>query len=137
MPNIENFKKVRDLIANAPETRFNMADYVLGRMLPDGYHVCGTAMCIAGWAYIAKTEAQPMSNGTYKVAYPVGSSYCEQATEYLDIDDDEANYIFGGEFAQIDRIRFLAEITKQQALDYLDKVIATGDVYVGNPDYSI
>lgn len=53
--NVENIKKVRDLIASLPPERFNMrrlASRSRGRELRDVrriQHSCGTAACIAGW----------------------------------------------------------------------------------------
>ena len=119
--NIEHFKELRKLIEALPEKACNMRTWLdtptddplsLSAMRSNAFQ-CGTAGCLAGWASVLhRGEA-------------IDEAYAppeDDAIQYLDLDDDEASYLFttwprnsGRGFAW-----------KPWMLQRLDKIIETG-----------
>jgi hypothetical protein len=115
--NVENIKKVRDVIANLPPERFNMA----ALFVVDGKAVmperkspvklvesCGTAACIAGWTLA--TFRQPKHSDAFEAGNLLDLNYMQRDDLFTPVGYDEGEY------------------THAQAVAVLDHLIATGEV---------
>jgi hypothetical protein len=119
--NVENIKRVRDVIAALPPERFDMrwvfvedgheADWRTGHTqhanLVKG---CNTAACVLGWTLVTlrpKAAVQGVSTGA----------------ELLGISDDQADELFTP-----DRFDEPGRYTHAQAVRVLDRLIETGEV---------
>ena len=126
--NLENFKKVRDLIQDLPARNFNMNTYGTVDLEKDGSH-CGTVMCIAGHTctLIDDTEIVPDGRGVLSFYKDGKNRYpWDLARKFLGLTVIESNHIFYGRWASG---HDLYAITKEETIEYLDKVIASGNVY--------
>lgn len=115
--NVENIKKVRDVIAALPRARFDMSRWAWrtdGTSVTTGdavevlEHDCGTAGCIGGW-----TEAIFGSPGV--------RGWC----------DEEVAALLGLGGAEGDRLFYphdVSDRTQTEAVAVLDRLIETGEV---------
>jgi hypothetical protein len=104
--NIPAIRYIREVIANGEDDKFDMATLGNG---------CGTPACIAGWtvaAFGGRTDGDILN----------------QARDFLDLTPREAADLFLGEYGTYE----LGEITKNDALEFLDRVISTNQV---DPSY--
>jgi hypothetical protein len=143
--NLTNIKLLRDvLVAEASivdhESTFNMDDWIGGDKsnlphmpntaspadIANIIHNCGTSACLAGYAVL-------ISNN-----FPIGATSNAEvqprAQAWLDLTSDQTSHMFFGywapEFPESDNI------PASLAVEYLDHVIATGDVdYVTDADH--
>ncbi len=89
---------VADKILAEPE-HFNMGGYVDGDQLPGADPMCGTTLCIAGWAALQMP-------GTALLRRPDGSPYIQTfglgthdaAGDWLGLKDEDADWLFFGRF---------------------------------------
>lgn len=129
--NVQNVERLCDhlkgLVKVGREDKFMMGEYLYDQevgepisYLSDSVNpTCGTAGCLAGHMIIM----DQVTNYTPEV-YLQGQ---------LGLDKDETHYMTLGYWA--DRTGMgLSSITIEQAIDYLDHVIATGSVYLSGDD---
>lgn len=122
--NIEHWKKTRDRIADEDNpTGFDMGGWLARESgslaLPqDCYGTCGTTACIAGHA-VNGEELLPEERTGFN--YP---DYHRAAARLLGITDREAYRVFYGGWVYY----FPSDITRQDAIDYLDRCIEAGRV---------
>lgn len=131
--NIENIRRVRDQIAADP-TRFNMAELVdLETQDVPRINECGTAACIAGWAAsLAGWKAPERDNpfDTYRSLVATASDFLGlgPVTEWdfsTPADNQAAAELF---FIGSAEDVYLEDITAEQAIATLDRLIETGEV---------
>lgn len=117
---LENLKRVRDAIANVPDEAFDMANYATKSL-----HPCGTAACIAGHTLLQAGAIANIDDDDNLVNFTLDGKRIypfEAAAEYLQLTYTEANYVFFGQFTETP----MYDITREQALDYLDLVLKNG-----------
>ncbi len=98
--NIENINKVIEALKadrDHPIQHFKMRDFAdiidFGKREGEGYQVCNTAMCVAGWANtIAMLERNDPDLKTAAYFGSAGDKYA--AAEWLGIDLTQADHIF-------------------------------------------
>jgi hypothetical protein len=109
--NIENFKILRDAVK--ANQRFSMEQFT---------HDCGTAACILGTAgALLDIKPEHISESNEEIA------------EWLGIDGGDMFHIAYGDWTETS----LDDITQEQALEYLNKVIDFGYVDVGKAKFSM
>ena len=122
--NIENFKKLRDCIANEANF-FSMEIYGYD---PDKTYfiffgpvpACNTPCSLAGWAQHLEN---PMERSRSESQY--GDAHVS-AQKWLGLTPKEGRYMFQGHWSKSER---LEKITREETLEYLDYVIETGKVH--------
>jgi hypothetical protein len=119
--NIDAFKRTRDLIAKQPPEAFDMTYF---DMRVD--HPCGTTFCIAGWACAAHGVTYDLQEEIWEDAAGKTVDVEVTAREILALTEAEADHVFFGDWSD----ELLTTITQAEALEYLDKVIEKGSVYV-------
>ena len=120
--NIDAFKRTRDLIAKQPPEAFDMFLFA-----NETDHPCGTAFCIGGWACAAHGVTYDAQEGIWEDAKGQEVDPQDAAADILGITAEDAIFIFYGWWSS----KFLRkDITQAEALEYLDKVIEKGSVYV-------
>ena len=137
--NVENIKKVRDMIAACDPANFNMSDFIrsyelwgktaekLKQAQPE--ENCGTACCLAGWAVTAmlKEGANPLDFAAK--GYPEALNYYnieKKAADYFGLSFIEARELFMAD-ASRSNIRE-AQIQPSEAVAVLDNLVETGEV---------
>lgn len=134
MANVELAQKVKAAVTAKPEAwnQHTWASVPIGdfTMPPSEYEEgeglnlsCGTTMCLAGWTChlagekIDWTATEDGRDGT-RTAYRLKSGEIieDRATELLGIDIDDAGYLFH-------------TYDSEMALDHLDQIIESGEVY--------
>jgi hypothetical protein len=124
MPNIENLKKLVEVIKAVPEGRYLER---VGFSMTAFVHECGTPSCMAGFA--ATVCAAESVNATLthdelsRTGYNTGMTF-EKAARWLELNQEEARTLF---YVAIDektaRFGDLDLVTKEHALEALSKVI--------------
>ena len=90
---------------------------------------CGTSACIAGWAVLLWPDLIDLD------AEDEGWHTCsvsQQAADILDLSRHERDYMFLGDWCrdEDDGSQLpVEEVTLESAIEYLDAVLETGDVY--------
>lgn len=143
--NIENLTKLRDTLITEralgkdAHMGFNMADLSRGvnEYYPDHLNTCGTTACLAGWCFAIQHPELANKNGHIEIPsfrsgvpimYPNYETYspsraASEAAQWLEIDKDEAEELFGFSGRPMD----LSLITLDRALQHLDAIIAAGE----------
>lgn len=140
--NKKNVKKLRETliaVADGPyPNRFAMRDYFDYYKNGDSFNPqhrgffknenyfdpnpehCGCAACLGGWAALLNPDfsAKDYMNGRGKVAL--------LSADYLGLTANEAEFMFMGKWTN----KYLDEITIDDAIDYLEKVIKSDDVFI-------
>lgn len=146
-PNWKNIRKLRNHLASLRQTKnrkFDMSDYLVvfsGKAVGDTVTVaelrkngpqCGSAACLAGEAVIhlanRSLEFETIEDCYYSLGVPRidGTSIENLANQLLGLSAEDGWYMFGGHWSDRD----LDRITKEQAVRYLDKVLAEKNIYV-------
>lgn len=141
--NIENLKKVRDLIASRPAEGITMNDW--GYKLSE--NLCGTAGCIAGWTNVLiameKGGGKLVKDDYGRVAGWNGFADSEGAADYLGLMEHEKSRLFRMS-ANDDHVRLPSGLSffeiairnnllshedeKAAVLAVIDRAIETGDI---------
>lgn len=120
--NIENLKRLADHVDALPLTPpdadagFNMSRYTFE---------CGTPACLAGHAWAMAINYDPNAVASRHDVNTI-------ATEWLDLDDEEADLLFLNTECTLD----IARITPQEAATVIRDFIETGEVRWGVAGYS-
>lgn len=127
MPNIENVKRVRNLIAELPDEQFDYS--VILSSEPE----CGTIGCIAGWCWVLNYEDRYGRRPNAKSvsgAFVHGINMMNEPRNFLGLTTDAADELFIARRFRNDREEFLCpnDITREMALNTLDHLIETGRV---------
>ena len=125
--NLENFKKVRDQIAMMEDKNFSMASFADVIKDETGYQ-CGTVMCIAGWA-ASMLEDVVISVDIDIVSFRENDVLVSPdllGAKFLGLTILERDFVFYGDWSDT---RHLPDITKEETVAYLDRVIGTGSVF--------
>lgn len=124
--NISEFQALRNYIAMRDEAHFDMNWFLYYRDEEDDFKFeretisvkealdCGTVGCIAGDYALMRGKTINMMGDTVD-----GISVPEFATLGLELDEQQANYLFYGKWTD----HSAKEITKKETLDYLDRCI--------------
>jgi hypothetical protein len=118
--NRRNIKRVRDAIAAAPRAKFDMTSWFSSmRVAPaQMLHDCGTAGCIAGWAFALQNQKSKDTIDALTEDYAVD----DFAGAWLGLDADTADQLF------VPQRISLHAITRAHAVRALDHLLATGEV---------
>lgn len=123
--NIEEFKALRDFIAGRPGNEFNMgaylSDYPHDDFLekdPKELLQCGTVACIAGDYALMRANSI-----NYSLDVADGVTIEAFSAKGLGLDKEQAERLFYGRWYVKSRME---DITKEMALEYLDKCIDAG-----------
>jgi len=105
----------------AATDHFNMAGFVMGDDLPGADPMCGTTLCIAGWAAmhapgVSLVRADDGASWLHRGDVPVDIE--GTAGEWLGLSVLDADALFYGDFADatVLGLRALAEITPEEAV---------------------
>lgn len=109
--NLLCIRDVRDAIAKGEDDKFDMANMGVANNPPT--RSCGTPACIAGWT-VAYFDPNPRG----------GDDIIGRATVLLGLTPREAEDLFLGEYGSWE----LSKITKNDALEFLDRVISTNQI---------
>lgn len=123
--NTKHFQLLYDAISNAPEEKFGMCLYFYDKTEPhpaprttdpQSLYACNTAACIFGWAaFISDYQTQDETN-------PLNLH--NHVCDFLEISSNDGAFIAEGYWSD----KPLQNITKIEALEYLSKVIETGEI---------
>jgi hypothetical protein len=128
--NLDAWRELRDLIASLKDDQIAMG-YFLGRREHGDFrsgkpfsksllHDCGTVGCIAGYALLLREKRMPEQ--PFDVAAEILGLDREKHGMMMESD---AYYVFMGRWCEGTR---LSEITRQDVLAYMDRVIETGNI---------
>lgn len=118
---IEAIKALREHLAGVPDEQFAMDQWIQ-------HTSCGTVGCLAGHVCIMTNKPRYSDRDNKSAddfaACVLGLTFDERHHMFMGlwggVYEDEANCCYAG----------IEDITRQQALDYLDRVIEKGSVYV-------
>lgn len=135
MPNIENVKRVRDMIAEMEDVNFDYS------VVLDPERSCGTAACIAGWCWVLnygdRKGRHPGPRAIYN-AFVRGIKMMDEPRKFLGLTTMEAGELFIARGFRNNRPNYLGiyEITRQMVVNTLDHLIETGrvDWAAANPE---
>lgn len=110
--NVENFKRLREHVANNPD--FYMDAF---------RHPCGSAACIVGSAEVLMLSEGYVTDDRYwsiknEPLYVARTDMCE----WLGVTYGQYEHLMTGNFS----VRGMSEISKQEAVDFLDRCIEAG-----------
>lgn len=130
--NRERIKAVITQLGKVPPKKFNMGGWFRGavRKLKGGEEpianekaTCGTSACIAGWAILL------FDDGAVTVSQQTGNETMERARKLLDLTEGQARKLFLGKNPDGYTVPGgLESITKVQAINTLERLLATGEV---------
>lgn len=122
--NLEKLRAVREAIAAEP-AKFDMNNLGYSAFNSD-YHTCDTAMCFAGWVVHLNPDEALKARGA---RVTVGAD--SLAASILNMNNTERRFMFDGAWAvNTTNPDFnLSQVPVCAALEYLDKVLDTNDVF--------
>lgn len=134
--NLENVKKLHDLIESLPEKAVQMnrvldIDRDVETVEEAINHTCGTVGCLYGWAgLLMAMEDERKKTYLYQSSSARFVQFkFEQITEWLGLSyDDGSKLFYGGWWAGNHRDQGLDMITKEQVMHQLRKMLETGEV---------
>lgn len=124
--NTKHFQLLHGAIKNAPEKKFGMPRYFYDKTKPlldqetiidpQSLYSCNTAACIFGWAAFV-SEFEPKEELSTLALHA-------HVCDFLEISSGDGEFIAEGDWSR----KPMRAITKNDALEYLSKVIETGRI---------
>lgn len=123
--NIEHVKKLRNLISKIPDHSFDMSNWLkIDRQEETVQQAirseCGTVGCLAGWTYLLMKPKNKRLIADQLDSHEVQ----KQAAKYLGVSRHTAQYLFFGGWFNRNWHLPLRDITKEEALEVLNRIIA-------------
>lgn len=130
MANFDKIQELRNHLVGLATTRdpgvgFNMDDWIGDKPsvcdLHEGF--CGTSACLAGHVWL-------LHHPEYRTHADIereGIDVCQEATELLDLDYEEANHMFYGAWRRTWR---MDGVPIHEAIEYLDAVLEAEEVFM-------
>lgn len=128
--NRERIKGIITQLSKVPRGKFDMGSWFKGAVrtltnreepIANEKHACGTSACIAGWTLLLYSDKAPNANAPAVVV-------SEEAKGLLGLTSQQAARLFYAKLPSGEQIRNMNDITNQQAINTLERLLATGEV---------